>query len=203
MRARGHRLYAKSRRLTTAAVLIAFCSGVGLAIGGAQLRLSEDSSAAVPWVVLLPLIGSVITAMSLESPMPVAERLAARRLSPLLLLHLAALVALTIAGGFINTAGIHGAYGWASASRNAAAFTGIALLGGLLTGYRLAWIGPMTWAFACLSFGVVNGRPRAWALPLAPDGNAGPAVAALILFAIGALLACWPLTPMMRPRARL
>lgn len=194
--ARGLVLYAKSRAFLPAAAATMAVAVVGLALGGARLRLSEASAFAVPWVVLLPMATAVVLAMSLESPMRRLEAGAPRRLSGVKLLHIALLTALGTAGSAINTVGLSGPYSLPAALRNEASFVGIALLGGVALGFRLSWLAPMAWAFASLSAGLKEGRPNAWALPIAPNADQAAAWVSLGIFLLGTLTACLSMTPL-------
>jgi hypothetical protein len=165
--------------------LIVLLGGIGILVGGSKLRLSEDSAYAVPWLVLLPAGTAAVTSMSLDSRMRTAERLASRRMSVVIATHLLALLALSLVASAVNLVGIDGPYSFMAAARNVAGFTGIALLGSQLSGYRLSWIWPLGWAFCCVSFGLHEGVPSRWALAILPDSNLFAAVVSLLLLAVG------------------
>lgn len=74
-----------------------------------------------------------------------------------------------------------------TAMRNAAGLMGLALLGGLVGGTSPGALLPVSWVLASsLMGGGPDGRPRAWAWPLATHDNRTALTLAILLFAIGA-----------------
>jgi hypothetical protein len=186
---RGLWLYARTRQSRVTLAAIVACTGFGRLLGGTSLRLNEASAAVVPWVALLPAAAAVIAATSMATPTPVMERLAARRLRSVRSVHVLVLLACVVGAAVVTALGLPRPYGVAAAVRNGIGFIGVGLLSGQVTGYRLSWILPLTWALASVSFGATGGHLHAWAVPISPDTSATATVIAVSAGLVGILVA--------------
>jgi hypothetical protein len=179
------RLYAVSRRLPAAVVLLAACAA-GLrgalyghwdAYGALQLPLTFEAGCAA------------VIAVTAGSPFGDPERAAGPRLP---LLRLGAAAALTaLAAGLLAAAGtgMPLAGGFPAVARNLAGLTGLGLLGAVLLGGPLAWTGPLAYLFAGVYALYTDWHPPAlstpWLWPGRPPHDVGGALCAAAVFAAG------------------
>jgi hypothetical protein len=179
------RLYAASRRVPVAMLVIAVCA-IGLRIallghwdayGALQLPLIFEAAAAV----------SVVAAVA--SPFGEPERVTGRWLP---FLRLAVTVALTLAAvGLLAAAGAGGHLvgGPLDVLRNVAGITGIGLLCAAALGGGLSWTGPTGYLVAAVYALCTQWHPPAvttpWLWPARPPHDLGGALGAALVFGCG------------------
>jgi len=182
---RGLWLFARTRRTTTAVLVLL---GLGLLeriIGQATFRLSDNNSFSVPWVVVVPLVAATVIGTSTRSMAAQWELTTARHQAAYRAGH--AMVLLLLAAGATAWGSdlLTGPLTTTAALRNLLGFTGLALLGAVAAGGNLAWTLPVVAGLATLTAGTSQGSPRSWAWPILADNDKGAILAAVALLMIG------------------
>ena len=161
-------------------------------VSGAQADLSLST--------LLAAVAGACTAAALYAEDPIAEARAVRRLRPA---RAVLIVALLITGGALFSWGPHGVE--VSDARSYLFFAAGSLVIGRLGGLPAAAVAFAAYTGACLFGGVpVEGRPRAWAVPMQHvEGLAPLAVTAVAAAAVAVLVTWHPVMPAGYRRLRL
>lgn len=173
-------LFLRTRQAGRAAILLAIA-----AVAAALWRhwSSGDSSSAAMLLIVPPLAAAAIIAVGTRSPMHDLEATANHGLPLLRLGHIAGLLALAALGLAIVSGPSH----WMLV-RNAAGFTGLALLTARVLGSSLSWVPPLCYG-ALLAVGATLGPYVMWPMNAASD-RAAAAIATTLLLA-GLALVAW------------
>lgn len=181
----GPWLFVKARRTATAVLVLLGLALVERILGSASLRLSENSSLSIPWVVIVPLVAGTVIGLSTRSTAAHWELFSARHQAAYRIAHT---VTLCLVGAVSTAWGSNPLIGpltTQGALRNLAGFTGLALIAAVAIGGNLAWTLPLAVGLASLTAGTSQGSPRGWAWPIQPDSNTAATLVALILLAVG------------------
>src|SRR5919198_437552 len=185
----GLRLFIRSRRLIATAAALVIVNASGVAIGTAELRVTEHSDVAFPWLLFLPLASACLVGLSLRSPLHDFDVTAARALPRWRLTQIAAL-ALPTALAVITLAGqLPGAHSTVAALRNLIGLLGLALLSGRFIAGRLAWLTPSIWLFAATTLGDPRSTLPPWDWPVRYDNDYGAFLVAALLCVAGLVAA--------------
>ena len=149
----GVRLILKVRRSASLLAVLLAVAVIARAIGSRGFLVGDQTPVPLPWAAVLPVICAYAVASSAESPMPLAEHQAARRMAMVQLTYLfaAALVAAALIAW--ATAPLTGTVTMIGALRNYLGLLGLSLLGIALLGVGLGWAVPL----ACVGVGVIAG----------------------------------------------
>lgn len=182
-------LHAVSRRVPSAAALIAGCA-VALRIA---LIGHWDAYGSYQLPLVVEALAAAAISVSMTSPFGEPERVAGQwlpllRLAAALVLTAAAVIALATAG-----AGAHLAGGTLDVLRNVSGLTGIGLLTAAVLGGGLAWAGPTAYLVAGV-YGLYTqwhhpALTTPWLWPARPPHDAGAALCAGLVFALGLAVA--------------
>jgi hypothetical protein len=159
---------------------------------------TAGDSLLIPWsrvkltVAAAPLVPAALAAVqgfALLRTMPELERRVGRTLTGLRLAWAGVLTVLAAAGAQVASSAASGTWGPVFA-RNSVAFTGVALLGAVVFGARLAWVPVLVLALATFSVGrdMETGTPYAWAWLLRPSHSATSTVVSLAVAVTGVVL---------------
>lgn len=168
-------------------------TGVALAclLGGAALTWLLLDRTADPVLVkltliILPLVPAAIIGVALRSPFGEAERAVGSPLPALRGWHLVGLLIVAgLALAVANRAATGPDFDWLLV-RNAAGYSGLALLGARLTGAALSWPAPFLYGlFATVAPGGFLPRESRWLWPIQPPDVRAAAIIACALLAVG------------------
>ncbi len=168
-------------------------TGVALAVllGGAALTWLLLDRAIDPQLIkliliVLPLVPAAIIGVALRSPFGEAERAAGSPLPALRGWHLVGLLIVAgLALAVANRAATGPDFDWLLV-RNAAGYSGLALLGARLTGAALSWPAPFLYGlFATVAPGGFLSREIRWLWPIQPPDVRAAAIIACALLAVG------------------
>lgn len=187
-------LYARSRHLPAASLVVLMLCGAGVLAGHWLVtRPSLDpTTASIPVTVALAVAVAVVLAGTLHSPADEVERTTPRPWHAWRAGHgaAAAVVATLLVTPVLPAA----AYGQQALLRNTAGLLGLGLLAAVAVGPRLAWTLPLGYAAtAYLAAGTAPGDGReVWALIMQPGDSGTALIVALLLLAAGT--AAWAST---------
>jgi len=180
-------LYAVSRRVPVAALMVAACA-IGLRV--ALLLGHWDTYGALQLPLIFETGAAVCIVGTVASPFGEPERVAGPWLPWLRLGATAALTVAAIAMLAAAGAGAHLAGGSLDAARNVAGITGIGLLCAAALGGGLSWTGPTAYMVAAVYALYTQWHPPTvatpWLWPARPPHDTGGALCALLVFACGA-----------------
>lgn len=178
------RLFARSRRLPTAAFLLAAATTLTALLGGSQVRVGQHTAHMVPSaLLLLPALAGAGIAACAHSPMREWDRLGAGRVVRARCAQAAALTAVPFGGALLALpAEILDGRGDLAVARNAMALAGIGLLAATLFGAAAGWLPPLLIAGLALTLGEGPAVAGLWSWLLKTDADAS---------AWGVAVACW------------
>ncbi|MBG0568652.1 hypothetical protein [Actinoplanes aureus] len=182
-------LYARSRRILAALVVIAAVTGAGLALRSQVHQTYTASDSSIPWIMFLPLVTAVAITFTARSPLHDLDLTAARPLARWRLTTVIGLSLLATASLTVLAAPLSGAHGTTAAVRNLYGFLGLALLGGRLLQGRAAWVPPMTWCLLTATLGDPTSHRLAWDWPVRPDDDFTALCIAALLAVAGVVAA--------------
>jgi hypothetical protein len=128
------------------------------------------------------LLPAAVIAGSTGHPFGELERVAARPLVPLRLVHMGLLVAVALTAVIVRHAG-------STAPRDLVGMTGLALLTAAVLSAQLSWTVPLGYAVICIGASSL-GKPNLLVWPLLPVAHQGATVLAAVLLGLGALASC-------------
>lgn len=171
-------LYLRARR-TGVALAALLCSA---ALTWTLLGCTSDPRLTTLIVIILPLAPAAIVGVALRSPFGEAERTAG---SPLPALRCGHLVGLLLVAGLALAAANRAATGpdvdWLLV-RNAAGYSGLALLGGRVAGAAHSWLAPLGYGLvAAVAPGTSLPHAGAWRWPGQPPDEGAATIAATLL----------------------
>jgi hypothetical protein len=181
----GWWLLARARRTSSALLVIVTLGLTSRLLGDASIRISENSSFSVPWVVVIPTATAAVVGISSRSAVEMLEAGTARSLPALRLAHLAAILLVAAAVTVWGSSDLTADFGPPAALRNLAGFTGLALVSAAIFGGAMAWALPVAMAAAVLTAGASQGRPHDWAWPIHDNTDSVALLAASALLLIG------------------
>lgn len=183
----GWWMFARARRTSSALIIIVALGVISHLLGDASVRLSENSSLSVPWVVVIPMATAAVIGISSRSAFSTIEAGTARALPALRLAHLAATLLIATAATLWGSSGLVGEFGPAAALRNLAGFTGLALISSLIFSGAAAWALPVAMGVSVLTAGASEGRPHNWAWPIHNNTDGTALLIAVLLLLIGTI----------------
>ncbi len=183
----GWWLLARARRTSSAVITIIALGVASHLLGDASVRISENSSLSVPWVVVIPMATAAVIGISSRSAVDTLEAGAARSLPALRLAHLAAVLLIASAATLWGSSGLTDEFGSPAALRNLAGFTGLALISAAIFGGATAWALPVAMGVTVLTAGASEGRPHTWAWPIHPNTDSTALIAASVLLLLGTI----------------
>jgi hypothetical protein len=160
----------------------AYAALTGIVVAVLAARIAEHWTGRTPPAdVILPLVTALLPAAviagSTGHPFGELERVAARPLMPLRLVHLALLVAVALTAVAVR-------HPVSTAPRDLIGMTGIALLTAAVVGAQLSWTVPLGYAVVCIGANSL-GRPNLLVWPLLPAAHHGAAVLVTVLLGLG------------------
>lgn len=186
----GTVLYLRSRQIAATTGALTLIAAVGWFLGSRSIQLREDSARAVPWAVLLPLASAIVIIYSARSPMNEFERAAMRSMPFVRVLHLSALLLLSVFATWLVLRGVSGATSLVAGLRNLVGFSGLGLLMARAFGARLGWLLPAGWAFCALSTGGDGMWVGLYSWPIQPNGDSRAASLAAAFLVLGVYVVC-------------
>jgi hypothetical protein len=165
----------------------AYAAAVWIVAAVLAARIAEHWTGRTPPAdVILPLVTALLPAAviagSTGHPFGELERVAARPLAPLRLVHLGLLVAVALTAVTVRHPG-------SAAARDLVGLTGVALLTAAVLGAHLSWTVPLGYAVVCIGASSL-GRPGLPVWPLLPAADPGAAVFAAVLLGLGLAVSC-------------
>jgi hypothetical protein len=168
-----------SRRVYAAALWIVVAV---LAARAAEHWTGRTSPADVILPLVTALLPAAVIAGSTGHPFGELERVTARPLAPLRLVHLSLLVAVALTTVTVRHPG-------SAAARDLVGLTGVALLTAAVLGANLSWTVPLGYAVVCLGASGLD-RPNLLVWPLLPAADHGAAALAVALLGLGVAVSC-------------
>jgi hypothetical protein len=162
----------------------AYAAAVSIVAAVLAARIAEHWTGRTPPAdVILPLVTALLPAAVITGhPFGELERVAARPLVPLRLVHLGLLVTVALTAVTVRHPG-------STAARDLVGMTGVALLAAAVLGAHLAWTVPLGYAVVCIGASGL-GRPNLLVWPLLPAADHGAAALVAVLLGLGLAVSC-------------
>jgi len=165
----------------------AYAAALWIVVAVVAARTAEHwAGRTSPADIILPLVTALLPAAviagSTGHPFGELERVAARPLAPLRLVHLGLLVAVALVSVTVRHPG-------SAAARDLVGLTGVALLTAAVLGAHLSWTVPIGYAVVCIGAGSLD-RPNLLVWPLLPAADRGAAAVAAVLLGLGLAVSC-------------